>query len=438
VLAAFGLDVTAVRQVSVARARGEATGQVIRLALAIAGSVSLAATAVMFVLAPSVADAFGSRDLEIVLRVMVVSLPAVVIQSVLIGATRGTGNMRPFVVVDQIADGALRVIAIGAVLALGGGLEATAYAYTASAILTMLAAAASSTMLWSDRRPGTARASALIRFTSYQWGASIAQVGLLWADTLLLGLWRPPAEVAVYSIATRTVLAGMVFILPIGFAFQPVIARLFTLDDRDGLRSMYSFATKWATIVGCPPLIFLALFATPVITLLYQDSYSGGAWPMALLALGQTVNAATGPCGHVVTMVGRSDLVLRNSLFALVVNLALNVILIPSYGMVGAGAAWGISIAAWNIVRVIQVRRVLAMQPFGDWVGRVSFALLVFVLVAVALRLELPISSDVLLCVVGAIGSGAVYAVALVAARAIDDRDLVLPSPVLRLLRIRG
>src|SRR5437867_4318232 len=56
VLAAFGLDVTAIRQVSVAHARDEATGHVIRLAVMIAGSVSLAATVVVFAAAPLAAD----------------------------------------------------------------------------------------------------------------------------------------------------------------------------------------------------------------------------------------------------------------------------------------------------------------------------------------------------------------------------------------------
>jgi len=109
---------------------------------------------------------------------------------------------------------------------------------------------------------------------------------------------------------------------------------------------MYGFATKWSTIAGCPPLLFLALFATPVVTVLYAPSYARGAWPLALLAIGQTVNAATGPCGHVVTMIGRSDLVLKNSVAALVLNLVLNLALIPPYGMIGAGLAWGVSIVA--------------------------------------------------------------------------------------------
>ena len=437
VLAAFGLDVSVIRHVAAARARGSATGPELRLSLLISVGVALAATVATFAIAPAASRAFGSPDLVVVLRVMVASLPAIVAQAVLMGATRGTGDMRPFVLVDQILDGLLRVAAIGGTLALGGGLVAVAYAFSAAGFATALAAAIAARGLLRDRGASAAQAWALIRFTSYQWGASIAGVGLLWADSLLLGLWRPPADVAVYSIATRTVLAGMVFILPIGFAFQPVIARLYELSDRTALRSMYSFATKWATIAGCPPLIFLALFAGPVITVLYGDSYSRGAWPLALLALGQTVNAATGPCGHVVTMVGRTDLVFRNSAFALVLNLALNLLLIPPYGMIGAGAAWGISIAAWNVVRLVQVQRVLDMQPFGSWTPRVAVALVTFVATATALRIWLPGSPALAMLVLGAVGSALVYVVALLAVRAVDEEDEVLPGPLLRRARIR-
>ena len=265
---------------------------------------------------------------------------------------------------------------------------------------------------------------ALIRFSANQWGASLAGVGLLWADTLLLGLWRPPADVAVYSIATRTVLFGMMFILPIGIAFQPQIGRLYALSDHAGLYRMYGFATKWSTIAGCPPLLFLTLFALPIVTLLDGPSYARGAWPLALLAIGQTVNAATGPCGHVVTMIGRSDLVLKNSVHALVLNVLLNVALIPPYGMVGAGLAWGISIVIWNLIRLWQVYRVLSMQPFGDWSRPVGVALTVFVLTASGLRLALDLDSGR-----GrdhrrrGIGVTAVYADVLLAMSAFDDED---------------
>src|SRR6478609_9655102 len=279
VLAVLGLDVTAIRYVAVHRARGEhdRARAAVALSVLLAGGASIALAALGFALAP----------------------PAVTLQMVLIGATRGTGRMKTFVVVDQVADGVLRVALVAFALALGYGLDGTAVAFTIASYLTLAAAAlAARGVTGTLRQAARVETGALVRFSANQWGASLAGVGLLWADTLLLGLWRPPADVAVYSIATRTVLFGMMFILPIGIAFQPQIGRLYALSDHAGLYRMYGFATKWSTIAGCPPLLFLTLFALPIVTLMYGPSYARGAWPLALLAIGQTVNAATGPCGH--------------------------------------------------------------------------------------------------------------------------------------------
>jgi O-antigen/teichoic acid export membrane protein len=441
VVAVLGLDITAIRYVAVHRARGEldqARAAVI-LSVLLAGALSALITVVVFVFSPQLSKAFGDPDLDTVLRLMVLSLPAVVLQMVLIGATRGTGRMRAFVVVDQVADGVLRVALVAAALAIGTGLDGTAAAFTAAAYLTTAAAAISARRVIGRVRDAlTVDIPELLRFSGNQWGASMAGVGLLWAGTLMLGYWQPPEDVAIYSIATRTVLIGMMFILPIGIAFQPQIGRLYARSDTEGLKRMYSFATKWSTLVGCPALIFVALYATPVLHVFYADSYARGAWPLALLAIGQVVSAATGPCGHIVTMIGRSDLVLKNSVAALILNLVLSVALIPPFGIVGAGLAWGISIIAWNAIRVWQVWDILHMHPFGDWTLRVGAALASFTAAAAAARVLLDGVSAPAALVVGATGATIVYAAALVAAGAFDEDDRFLPGPVARLARVPG
>jgi O-antigen/teichoic acid export membrane protein len=441
VVAALGLDVTVIRYVAVhhtqnhhAKARAA-----VRFALVLATAISLVATVAVLLLAPFIASAFGSSRLEFVLRVMVLSLPANVVQMVLIGATRGAGSMRGFVFVDQILDGGLRFAAIAVVLALGLGLDGTTIAYTASAVLTAIASAVAARRFLvgaAVRDRGSNRQ--LLAFTSYQWGAVIANVGLLWADTLLLGLWRPPAEVAVYSVATRTAALGMVFMLPIGVAFQPVIARLYTLGEMRRLAAMYSFATKWATVSGCPPITFVALFATPILLVLYPDSYASGAWPLALLCAAQTINAASGPCGNVATMIGRTDLVFLNTAVALVANLALNIILIPPYGMIGAGAAWAVSIVLLNVLRLYQVWRVLSIHPFRGWPTRVAIALGAFTVAASLLRVGLNDAAPLLQLVVAGVLSSVVYLVALLLLGLVDRRSLWPPSPALLSLRQRG
>ena len=182
---------------------------------------------------------------------------------------------------------------------------------------------------------------------------------------------------------------GMVFVLPIGFAMQPVIARLYEGRHMKRLEDVYTVSTKWATVAGVPAMIFLALYASDILTALYGRSYTRGAEVLAILALAQLVNTASGPCGQVVSMVGRSDLVFANSLVALTLNVVLNVLLIPHYGMIGAAIAWAAAIVLVNLMRLYQVWRVLHVHPFHGWPTRVSVALGVFTAAALAAHVGL-------------------------------------------------
>jgi O-antigen/teichoic acid export membrane protein len=137
-------------------------------------------------------------------------------------------------------------------------------------------------------------------------------------------------------------------------------------------------------------------------------------------------------------MIGRADLVLKNSVIALVLNVLLNVALIPPYGMVGAGLAWGISIVIWNLIRLWQVYRVLGMQPFGDWSRPVGLSLSVFVLTAAALRVLLGSEPAALAIIGGAAGATLAYAMALLATSSFDDEDNLILGRFARIGRASG
>ena len=385
VLATLGLDVTAVRYVAVHKALNDPRSLrgAVRTSALVAGGVSVAVALFVIVLAGPAASVFHARNLAPVLQILAIGLPFAVLQAVFIGATRGTGRMQGFVFVDQILDGVLRLAAVSIAAALGASAQGAALACTVSGILTCAAALyVARPLLFGGGSINRAALHGLLRFTAFQWGTVMAGTGTLWADSLLLGIWRPPADVAAYSVATRTVMLGLVFIMPISIAFQPMIARLHALGDLSGLRTMYAYATRWATLVGCPPLILVALLASPLLTVFYGHNYARAAIPLAVLALAQTANAATGPCGYIVTMVGRTDLTLQVNVTVLTTNLILNVILIPPFGMTGAGIAWAVSVLLSNSLRLVQAWRSVGIHPFDRHSARVGVVIGVFTAVA--------------------------------------------------------
>jgi O-antigen/teichoic acid export membrane protein len=84
------------------------------------------------------------------------------------------------------------------------------------------------------------------------------------------------------------------------------------------------------------------------------------------------VAVASGSVDTVVLMSGRSWLSLGNTIAALVVNIGLNLFLIPRWGVLGAGVAWAVAIIVRNALPLIQVRRSMGMSPFGPGSLRVA------------------------------------------------------------------
>jgi O-antigen/teichoic acid export membrane protein len=67
----------------------------------------------------------------------------------------------------------------------------------------------------------------------------------------------------------------------------------------------------------------------------------------------------------VLLMAGKSSWNLLNTIVAIVLNVALNLALVPAWGIRGAAIAWAASILANNLLPLVQVWRLEGLHPFG-------------------------------------------------------------------------
>jgi O-antigen/teichoic acid export membrane protein len=310
---------------------------------------------------------------------IMLSAPLMSVESVIVAATKATGDMARFALVDQVLDSALKTSGIVAALALGVGVVGCGVAFTLASLGTLCAAVWVARDLLFGLGDGHGRGRReLISYTMFQWGADMANVGLLWLDTLLVGAWKGAADVAVYSLDTRVIQFGMLFAMPMTIAVQPHIGRLLQAQAFSALRETYRATTAALTVLAVPPLVATGILAPGILNLAYGHRYLPGATALAVLAVGQVVNTTTGPCGHIVAMSGRSDLVLANSIVALTTNVVLNVLLIPKFGYTGAAVAWTVALAVWNIMRLLQARRITGIFPYDRHVRFAGLAICAF------------------------------------------------------------
>jgi O-antigen/teichoic acid export membrane protein len=273
--------------------------------------------------------------------------------------------MKAYATVGLIFEPGLRLALTAGALAIGWGLHGALTALLVSNYVgAALAAIALYRLMRVPRSAPRYDVRQLFVFSTVSWAASLASAGLIWADTILLGAYKSSADVGVYQVATRMVMLAAFVMTPVNAAFAPRIADLYQRHRNESLHHTYVAATSWILRLSLPAFVLCIVMPKELLSI-FGHHFEVGATVVVVLALGKLVDSATGPCGLMLNMSGRPGLSLFDNVLVLVANVALNIWLIPHHGIAGSAFAWAVSLALVNVLRVVQVKRVLGMFPFG-------------------------------------------------------------------------
>lgn len=197
-------------------------------------------------------------------------------------------------------------------------------------------------------------------------------------DVVMLGLMRTNTEVGLYSAAFRVMAVGMV---PGGLvlaAFFPNLAAAFKDGPEAMRRSSTAFAATLA-MIGAPVAFGGILFADDILAVLYGDAFVEAA-PVLMLLLGSVfVWHLRAPMDSALLAWNAERLQMKINLAGAGVNVALNLALIPAYGVAGAAVASLLSHIVLAIVFALAFRRFAERLPLAP-----AFSALVCVVPAAA------------------------------------------------------
>lgn len=145
--------------------------------------------------------------------------------------------------------------------------------------------------------------------------------------------------------------------------FAPTIAELHSQGEHKKLAAMFQVVTKWAITFSLPIFGIATLFASSLLGIFGPRFIT--AWPLVVaFALGTMINVSTGSVGYLLLMTGHTKISFINSLTAVIVNVGVGVVLTPRYGAMGVAVATGLAVAVVNVMRLLQVRILVKMQPY--------------------------------------------------------------------------
>jgi O-antigen/teichoic acid export membrane protein len=312
------------------------------------GTVGAAVLAVLILLAPDLVTP-GVRTLYAV--VALAFLPMSLTWNLLDGVPLGLQDYRLYNVMRIVGAAGVGITTVVAVWPLRGGvlgaLIAQAVTFTALTVLAL--------SFFRRRYGGVAFAwdtHYMKDALRYGWqinlGNAVAFLNYR-VDVLLLGHFVTAAQIGLYSISFAVAEKLWLLSLAAGVVLFPRVASGRSEQDDPRFTALVTRTVALLTAAGGVVLLFVA---PAVVGILFSSRYAGAVGPLRALLLGIVAFSAARILANDIAARGRPMLNVYASVGGVVVNVVLNLVWIPRYGIVGSAWASSVSYTAIFVARL--------------------------------------------------------------------------------------
>lgn len=308
---------------------------------------------------------FGDESLTTIFRIFGATVPIAVITRLSIGAVQGVQLSRGKVFTRNIVMPTTRFGGVVVVLLFGFGILGLAVAYSLAFVAAMIVGlyyVYRHTSLFDADEPKRMH-RALISFSAPLVISATMTKVLSDIDTTLLGIYATTGDVGVYNVVYPLAALVSIPMNALGFLFLPIISELYAKDEIGEMVRMYQVVAKWTVLATVPLLFGMVFFPESVIAVTFGAEYFDGSLALTVLSVGFFLPLLAGPNSNVLVSVGATRYIMYIDTATAVLNVALNIVLIPRYNFLGAAMATAISYLFMNVFYSIQVYRETGAHP---------------------------------------------------------------------------
>ena len=172
--------------------------------------------------------------------------------------------------------------------------------------------------------------------TSYPMALSAISYFLMQStDVLFISAYDTFESVAYYSIAVKLATVTALALISVNIVIAPKIASIYNDKNFSQLKLILKKATRINVVISLPIIILLLFFSEYVLST-FGSNYILAKNALWILLIAQFFNSITGPSALYLNMTGRQKKLNGILVISLLINVVLNIILVPDFGMLGA------------------------------------------------------------------------------------------------------
>lgn len=168
-----------------------------------------------------------------------------------------------------------------------------------------------------------------------------------WAMLFLLKYYETSAEVGIYEAALKVAQLTILPLSAINAIAAPKFSEFFGKNNTKGLEKTAQQSTLMSFGAALPVVLIILLFSEQIMGY-FGEEFSRGILVLQLLAVGQLINAATGPVAQVLQMTENQvthTIIAFSSMF---ISLVAGIYLVSEYGLVGTALTYLIFVVINN------------------------------------------------------------------------------------------
>jgi O-antigen/teichoic acid export membrane protein len=397
--------------------------EVVSSALKITVPLSLIFMLIVFSLSERIASLFHEPALTIVLRVLSVVIPLQVMVSLLEAINKAYKRVEYVIFIRRLFFNISRLVFLLAFMYLGLLLMGVLAAFVLSFLISLILLARYTRRFFSFKlTPGLDR-----ELLSYSWPllftsllANILLAGRV--DTIMIAYFSKTVDVALYNTAYPT--AALLLLAPTAILsiFLPVITEKFAKNR--SIESDYKTVTRWILLINMPFAVLLVLFSKDLLTLLFGGKYSPASSSLVVLSIFYLLYSLACSSENVLRMFKKTRFLLDVMLIQVIVNIVLDYLLIPAYGIAGAAISSGIASLFTSVAYFTAAYRLTGIPLFDRTCLKPIFSVILSAIVVYSIKSIIPqTTAKMLYLPVLTITFIAVYLVTLVATNTITRED---------------
>jgi len=348
--------------------------------------VSLIVILPIFMLSDEIAIIFFKTSLaSLPLKLICISFMASIPFDAIRCAYQGMQDIKIFSIIEPLR---LSILFIVSVILISLNVVGVAYGYAIAAIICsivffMLFAKRYSKIF--NEKLNFSKSKEILKFGSIILSGSVFGAVLSYIDTILLTFFHTSVDVGLYQVALPTAQLIPFLVTPLSVVLLPFISELWSKKAKKVLNNTITFISKFSFVVIIPEIIIMISFPDIIIRMIFGEKFvlESAIYTLQILSIGMLFFTLVSILRLVFNGIEKPMLNTKLMSIISIANLAINLLLIPIFGIIGAATAFLISYLAGLLISLHYMKRYVkwSLQPkniFKTVIGSIITFILIY------------------------------------------------------------